>query len=410
MPPGGLIRLPLVDISSLPPAERAAAVTRWANEAARQPFDLAVGPLLRTALLRLGPDDHRFLLTMHHIITDGWSMGIFFRELTAIYAAFATGQPSPLAPLPIQYADFALWQRDWLQGAVLQEQLGYWKRQLAGLPLLAMPTDHPRPPVLGARGASYRFVLPSSLAAGLRALSQQAGATLFMTLLAGFAALLAHYTGQTDVVVGAPTANRTRAELEGLIGFFVNTLVLRADLRDNPPFIELLGRVREAALGAYGHQDLPFEMLVEELHPERDLSRNPLFQITFQLQQAPGMDPDSAAQPAERGAATFDLALDMWDNAVATGGRVSTARTSSTGPRLSASWSITAACWRGPSLIPRRASARCPCCARANATSCSTPGPPRAPPAPPGAPQGRPRRRCCGGSRRRRREPRTRSP
>ena len=225
---------------------------------------------------------------MHHIVTDGWSLGVFIHELSALYQAFSTGRPSPLAELPIQYADFAAWQREWLQGAVLEEQLGYWQQQLAGAPgLLELPTDRPRPAVQSFRGASVAFGLEAELTHGLKALSQRAGVTLFMTLLGAFMVLLARYSRQEDIVVGSPIANRTHSQTEGLIGFFVNTLVLRADLSGDPPFEELLGRVRRVALEAYAHQEIPFERVVEALQPERSLSHSPLFQVMFALQNAP---------------------------------------------------------------------------------------------------------------------------
>ena len=225
---------------------------------------------------------------MHHIVSDGWSLGVLMRELGALYEAFAAGRPSPLPELPIQYADFAVWQQQWLSGEVLEKQLGYWKRQLAGAPPeLSLPTDRPRPPVQTYRGAVHPVALGRELSEQLSALSRREGVTLFMTLLAGFQALLHRYTGQDDLVVGSPIAGRTRAETEELIGFFANTLVLRTDLSGQPTVRELLGRVKEATLGAYAHQDVPFEKLVEELAPVRDPSRSPLFQATFALQNAP---------------------------------------------------------------------------------------------------------------------------
>src|SRR5262249_4374049 len=235
-------------------------------------------------------------------------------------------QPSPLPELPIQYADFAVWQRQWLQGEVLAAQLAYWQRQLTGLPVLQLPTDRPRPAGAAFRGRHQAAALPPSLHAALQALSQREGVTLFMTLLAAFQILLQRYTGQDDIVVGAPIANRTRAELEGLIGFFVNMLVLRTDLSGDPSVREVLGRVREVALGVYAHQDLPFEKLVEELQPERDLS-NPLFQVSFQLFSSPTPSeesPDSIQYSLEvdRGTANIDLAFDLGESAEGINGRV----------------------------------------------------------------------------------------
>ena len=238
------VPLPVTDLRGLPQTERETEATRLATQEAQHPFDLARGPLVRATLLRLGAGDHVLLLTMHHIVSDGWSMGVFFRELAVLYEAYATGKPSPLPELPVQYADFAQWQRQWLQGEVLAAHLTYWKQHLAGAPeVLELPTDRPRPAVQSFRGATYPFTLPPALSTALKTLSQREGVTLFMTLLAAFKTLLHRYTGQGDLVVGAPIANRTRAEIEGLIGFFVNTLVLRTDLSGNPRFGELLGRV-----------------------------------------------------------------------------------------------------------------------------------------------------------------------
>ena len=256
------------------------------------------------------------LLSMHHIISDGWSLGVLVRELAALYRAFAQGQPSPLPELPVQYADYAVWQRQWLQGERLQSQLAYWKQRLAGLAPLELPTDRPRPAVQTFRGATLPVTLPRELAAGLQALSRQEGATLFMTLLAGWQALLARYSGQSDVAVGAPVANRTRVETEGLIGFFVNTLVLRADLGGGPSFRAALGRVREAVLAAYAQQDVPFEQVVEAVQPPRDLSRTPLFQVMFAWQNAPlptAVVGELRLRPVavEAGTAKFDLTLDL---------------------------------------------------------------------------------------------------
>jgi amino acid adenylation domain-containing protein len=315
------IALPVVDLQMLPVMEREAETAQLIAQEAEHPFDLAKGPLLRGRLLRLDEQEHMLVLTMHHIVSDAWSMGVFYQELTTLYAAFVRGKPSPLSEPPLQYADFALWQREWLQGDLLEEQLSYWKQRLADVPtVLELPIDRPRPAVQTYRGAVHRFALPTALSEALKALSRQEGATLFMTLLAAFQVLLYRYTGQDDILVGAPIANRTQAECEGLIGFFVNTLVLCTDLAGNPNFRELLRRVREVALGAYAHQDLPFERLVEELQPERDLSRNPLFQVMFDLQNAPlpALDlPDLTVQPltVDYGTAKFDLTLSVQETA-----------------------------------------------------------------------------------------------
>ncbi|HHH40712.1 MAG TPA: non-ribosomal peptide synthetase, partial [Chloroflexi bacterium] len=307
--------LPVVDLSPLPEPEREAEARRLASQEARRPFNLATGPLLRATLLLLDQDDFLVLFTMHHIVSDGWSVGVLIRELAALYHAFSLGRPSPLPELPIQYADFALWQRQWLQGETLQAQLAYWKRQLADAPpVLDLPTDRPRPPVQSFRGATFRFRFPAPLAQALQALSRREGVTLFMTLLAAFQTLLYRYTGQERINVGTPIANRNRAEVEGLIGFFVNTLVISTDLSGNPTFRELLQRVREVALGAYAHQDLPFEMLVDALQPERDLSRSPLFQVMFVLQNAPTATLELPGLTmrlleTDSGTAKFDLTL-----------------------------------------------------------------------------------------------------
>ncbi len=258
------------------------------GELSRQPFDLAHDQLLRASLLKLDEQDHVLLLTMHHIISDGWSMSVLFREIAKLYEAFVDDQPSPFIDLPIQYRDFAAWQREWLQGDVLKKQVDYWKKQLDGAPaMLELPTDRPRPPLQTFNGACHLLVLPQRLSESLSELSRRADATLFMTLLAAFQTLLCRYTNQEDIVLGTPIANRTRRETEDLIGFFVNTLVLRTDLAGNPGFRELLRRVREVALQSYAHQDLPFEKLVEELKPERNLSHMPLFQVLIAFQNAP---------------------------------------------------------------------------------------------------------------------------
>ncbi|HEY5006186.1 MAG TPA: amino acid adenylation domain-containing protein, partial [Ktedonobacteraceae bacterium] len=261
---------------------------RLAQQEAHHPFDLAQGPLLRITLLHLRVKEYVLLLTMHHIISDAWSSGILIRELSTLYNAFLVGVTPSLPELPIQYADFAVWQREWLQGTVLQAQLDYWREQLADLKPLHLPTDHPRPSVQTFKGGREGLHLPLSLSEGLKDLSQREGVTLFMTLLAAFQILLARYSGQEDIAVGTPIANRNRAEIEGLIGFFVNTLVMRTDLAGVSTFQDVLRRVREMTLGAYAHQDVPFEQIVEMLHPERDMSRSPLFQVMFTLQNAAG--------------------------------------------------------------------------------------------------------------------------
>lgn len=299
--------------------EQETKVKQIAIEEAQKPFDLEQDLLLRISLLELNDTEYVILLTMHHIISDGWSMEVLVKEIATLYAAFSQGLPSPLKPLLIQYADFAVWQREWLQGKVLETQLGYWKQQLGvTLPVIQLPTDFPRSRVQTFRGATVSFKLPLELSDKLKAIASSQEATLFMTLLAAFKVLLYRYTGQADIIVGSPIANRNRAELEGLIGFFVNTLVLRTSLADNPTFQELLQRVRQVTWDAYDHQDLPFEKLVEELHPERDLSYNPLFQIKFRLEnppteklEIPGLTLSSLGQINP--SAKLDLSLDMYE-------------------------------------------------------------------------------------------------
>ncbi len=307
-----------VNLEKVPDHERETEVRRLATEEARRPFNLAQGPLLRVTLLRLAKEEHVGLLTMHHIVSDGWSTGILIRELAALYEAYSNGRPSTLPELPIQYADFAHWQRQWLQGKALEDQLTYWKRQLAEASPLELPTDHVRPAVQTFRGSLQSLLLPKSIGDGLRSLCRQEGITLFMAFLAIFKILLHRYTSQDDLVVGTPIANRNRLEIEGLIGFFVNTLVMRTDLSGDPSFHELSRRVREVCLAAYAHQDLPFERLVEELHLERSLGRNPLFQVMFVLQNGSRQSmalPGLTLSPVEidSGSAHFDLTLHIAD-------------------------------------------------------------------------------------------------
>jgi amino acid adenylation domain-containing protein len=314
--PTTLPPLSIVELRELPEGEWEAQVHRLAREEVQRPFDLEHGPLVRAKLLRRDAEEHVLILTMHHIVSDGWSQGVFWRELAALYEAFAVGEPSPLPALSVQYADFAHWQRLWLQSEVLDAQLTYWKRQLAGMSTLQLPTDHPRPAIQTFRGARHSLTLSKTLTQALKALSRQYGVTLFMTLLAGFQTLLHRYTGQDDIAVGSLIANRNRAEIEDLIGFFVNTLVLRTSLAGDPSFQELLEQVQEVSLGAYSYQDLPFEKLLEELLPQRDLSHNPLFQVLFAFQNAPRPDPELMgltlnALEVDPGTSKFDLTLDL---------------------------------------------------------------------------------------------------
>ncbi|MET0395972.1 MAG: condensation domain-containing protein, partial [Longimicrobiaceae bacterium] len=278
-------RLPVEDLTALAPEARAWTARERVRAEAATPFDLARGPLLRARLIRLDDDDWGLLLTLHHIVTDGWSTGILMGELSAFYTAIAAGREARLPALPVQYPDYAAWQRGWLAGPVLERQLEYWRERLADAPpLLELPVDRPRPPVQSPRGAHRTFAVSERATAVLRELTGREGATVFMTLLAGWQALLARWSGQDDVLVGTPIAGRNRVETEGLIGFFVNTLVLRAELAGAPSLRRLLAQVRETTLGAYAHQDIPFEKLVEELHPERSLAHTPLFQVMFILQ------------------------------------------------------------------------------------------------------------------------------
>ncbi|HVF59868.1 MAG TPA: amino acid adenylation domain-containing protein [Thermoanaerobaculia bacterium] len=312
--------LRLVDLTHLPsaPARHAEAARRGAYEKALS-FDLARGPLLRATLLRLGSDEHLLLLVVHHIVADGWSLGILLRELAAQYAALSEGREAELPPLPVQYADYAVWQRQWLEGEQLSRQVGYWRERLAGAPpLLELPLDRPRPPVQTFRGAVHKQRLSADLTAGIHALGRSEGATLFMTLLAGLSTLLGRLAGQEDVCVGAPVAGRGRAEVEGLIGCFLNTLVLRARLTGTPSFRDLLGQVRETTLGAFAHQELPFEKLLEELQPERTLAHTPLFQVFLNVLNFPAIETRLQGlalelQPPQSVTAKFDLTLYVED-------------------------------------------------------------------------------------------------
>lgn len=309
------LTVPVVDLTELPDTERDSAVARLAKVAAEAPFDLAHGPLLRVSLLKLRAEEHLLLVTMHHICSDGWSVKIFLDELAKLYQALLTREPALLPELTLQYADFAEWQRELLQGEYLEKQLVYWRKQLAELPaVLELPTDRPRAPIQTSRGDRLSVELSGELKKQLADLSQREGVTLFMTLLAAFQTLLYRYSGRDDIVVGSPSANRNAAELEKLIGCFVNTLVLRTDFSGNPSFRDLLKRVREVAVGAYSHQDVPIDKLVDELNPDRSLSHSPLFQVIFALEKAAdgetrfaGLETDWLE--VDRGTSKFDLAL-----------------------------------------------------------------------------------------------------
>ena len=309
------LSLNVIDLTDVPEDQKEDAAQKFIKQQAETPFDLAQGPMLRAQLLKLDTTQHLLLLTMHHIVTDGWSNEILLRELTTFYQAFVDGHVASLPDLPIQYADFAGWQRELLQGEFLEKQLGYWRKQLEGAPaMLELPTYQPRPPIQTFRGARQTAVLSATLTSQLKELSRSEGVTLFMTLLATFQLLLHRHSGSDDIVVGSPIANRNRSELEGLIGFFVNTLVLRTDCSGNPSFRELLQRVKRVALEGYSYQDVPFDRLVEQLKPERSLSYSPLFQVTFALQERRKSTLNLAGlelswQEVDRGSAKFDLAL-----------------------------------------------------------------------------------------------------
>ncbi|MFC5743622.1 non-ribosomal peptide synthetase [Dyella tabacisoli] len=286
--PAGGFHLAELDLSDLTKGDREAALQARMREQVREPFDLERGPLFKVALVKTGEREHALLLSLHHIICDGWSMGVLVRELGALYAAYLRRLPSPLPEPELQYADYALWQRQWLQKEVLARQLDYWRQRLAGIPAaLVLPADHPRPAMTSFKGAKLALTLSKPLTERLRQRAQAEQATLYMVLLAAFQLLLSKLTGQSDIVVGSPVAGRTHRQMEGLIGFFVNTLVMRTQVRSQSSLKELLEQVKEVTMGAYAHQDLPFEKLVAELQPERDLSRHPLFQVSLTLQNLP---------------------------------------------------------------------------------------------------------------------------
>ncbi|MDQ1835630.1 condensation domain-containing protein, partial [Massilia scottii] len=272
----------------LDPAQRQDAVLRLAAEEAEAPFDLGVGPLIRGRLLHLSQQEHVLLVTQHHIVSDGWSTGVLIKELGRLYTAFSEGLANPLPALGMQYADYAAWQKSRLQSGLLQGQIGFWKASLAGAPgLLELPTSHARPAVQSYVGSALKLVLSPELSTALRELSQRHGTTLFMTLLAGWSILLSRLSGQSDIVIGTPVANRPRSELEHLIGLFVNTLALRVRLEDNPSVSALLAHVRTVAIDAFDHQDLPFEQVVEAINPVRAMSHSPLFQVMFAWNNTP---------------------------------------------------------------------------------------------------------------------------
>ncbi|MFO0760432.1 MAG: amino acid adenylation domain-containing protein [Byssovorax sp.] len=321
-----VVSLPVVDLRALPAEERLPAVKKAGAAEANKPFDLQRGPVLRPSLYQLDDEDHALLLSMHHAVADVWALGVFRAELASLYVAFRDGEPSPLSELPIQYADYSVWQRQWLSGPVFDEQMAYWKKQLDGMPkLLDLPLDRPRPPVQSHRGEMRLYEMSPELTARLKDLSRREGTTLFSTLLSALAVLLHRWSGQSDIVFGSPIANRTRTETENLIGLFINTLVLRCDLGGTPTFRELLARTKETCLGAYAHQDMPFERLVQELDAERDMSRSPLFQVIFNLQNAPREAIDLPGlslrgMPSENTTAKCDLTFIMSESQGRLGG------------------------------------------------------------------------------------------
>jgi hypothetical protein len=307
--------LGIVDLSALDQAHQEEQVQRLAALDARRSFDLSTGRVLRVTLLSSGEKSHTILFAMHHIVSDGWSLAIVVRELSVLYAAFRDGHPSPLDEIPVQYSDFAVWQRQWLESDGLKSQLSYWKARLGGnLPTLDIRADRPRPEIETFRGADEILLIPRALAGALNGLSAREHVTLFMTLVAAYKTLLYRHVGEDDVVVGTDLAGRSQAELEGLVGFFVNLLVLRSDLSGNPSFRDVLARVRETAMGAFAHSDVPFDRLVEELRPKRHRSRTPLFQMLFVMENVPletlrlpGLT--MTPMPSQADTARFDLAL-----------------------------------------------------------------------------------------------------
>lgn len=339
--PSMTLRLPLVDLRHLPEAERLPALEQQITREAQRPFSLSEGPLIRAALFRLGDAEYRLLMTLHHIVTDRWSFSLLWRELSFLYSAFSRGLPSPLPELPIQFADFALWQRNWLEGEMLETRLSYWRKQLGGASfVLELPTDRPRPSVQTSRGKRQYRPQPKEVWNRLKALCRQENVTLYMMLLAAYYVLLYKHTGQEDICVGSPYANRARVETEGLIGYLLNMLVLRGNLSGDPSFREFLGRVRETTTGAYANAELPFARLVGELQPERNMSRNTLFQVTFVfvdyqggVMSSPGLtmqkvDTDSGSvvaelmcgvrEHAERPMLLFEYNVDLFDDATIT--------------------------------------------------------------------------------------------
>ena len=360
--------------------QREQQLREWMQREQLYRFDLFQGPLLRAVLVRLGVHEHALLLTIHHIVEDGWSLGVLARELSTLYAAYVRGQPSPLPELPVQYADYAIWQRQWLTGEVLQEQLQYWREQLLGAPpQLQLPTDRPRPAVESFKGAELKFELPATLSAALKELGRREGATLFMVSLAAYQILLSRWSGQQDIVVGSPIAGRRNREIEGLIGFFVNMLVLRTDVSAELTFRQLLERVKQVTLGAYAHQDLPFEALVKELRPDRNLARQPVFQVVLALENYPDERLELPGltwtwTDVERVTTHFDLTLYLSEHRMVFQERSSTPPICSMRGRSSGWLDIFGHYWKGSWQIPTASFASCHCLARPRSSSCSWSG------------------------------------
>ncbi|NEN92492.1 MAG: non-ribosomal peptide synthetase, partial [Okeania sp. SIO3H1] len=315
------LKLPLKDLSELTPSEQTTKLQQLLQQENEQIFNLEVDPPIRAQLYQLGTTEHILQITLHHIVTDGWSMTVLPKELSVIYTAILQDKPSPLPDLPIQYADFAVWQNNYLQGEILESQLNYWKQKLQDLPQLQLPTDHPRPAVQTFNGTGIPINIPAALTSKVKQLTQKQGTSLFITLLAAFKVLLSRYSGQQSIAVGSAIANRNRSEIEGLIGFFVNSLVMYTDLEGDPGFTEVLNRVKQTTLEAYSHQDIPFDKLVEELQPERSLSQNPLFQVMFVVQQEETFKPSFSLPNLEVGwyagagvemSVRMDLELHLW--------------------------------------------------------------------------------------------------
>ncbi|WP_157657032.1 condensation domain-containing protein, partial [Burkholderia ubonensis] len=326
--PASAFTLGHVNLEDTPAADREQVLGELASHESHAPFSLEAGPLIRGVLVRLQPDEHVLLVTMHHIVSDGWSIAVLVREVGTLYAAFSTGQADPLPALPVQYPDYSQWQRQWLSGETLQRQIAYWGEQLAGSPvLLNLPTDRPRPHVQSYAGGIVSLDIDATLTSRLQTLARKHDVTLFMLLLGAWSILLGRLSGQDDVVIGAPVANRQRPELEAMIGLFINTLALRIDLSDDPDLATLLARIRQTTLDAYAHQELPFEQVVEVVQPVRSLSHSPLFQVMFTLQNTPHSELhlpglSLASYPLPRATSQFDMSLSLEEHAGSLSGTI----------------------------------------------------------------------------------------